>query len=291
MGAVTTKLHDLFRAFVGINCRWSAQADRLAQRWFGRTAGLDDFSTRVVPGLLRPGTRVLDVGGGRAPCLDAATVRLLGLHMTGADISAAELAAAPTGSYQATIVGDVGAQPIPGCYDLIISRAVLEHVADTRVAIGNLAAALAEGGVMAHFMPCRNAPFALLNRLLGERLSQRLLWSVYPETVGIAGFPAFYRNCIPSRMAALLLDSGIEPLEVKPYFASEYLRFCAGSRVRPVPAIDYEVTRCDGPRRHVRDRWPQTVRTRTRHIAARRLPRTIWSRRRLTLLGRVGCVK
>ena len=231
MGAVTPKLHDLVRAFVGINCRWSARADRLARRWFGRTSGLEDFSARVVPGLLRPGMRVLDLGGGRAPCLDAATVRRLGLHVTGADISAAELAIAPAGSYQATIVADVGAEPVDGCYDLILSRAVLEHVADTEAAIGNLAAALAEGGVMAHFMPCRNAPFAVFNRLLGARLSQRLLWSIYPETVGIAGFPAFYRNCFPSRMAALLLKSGIELLEVKPYFASDYLRFCAPAHV------------------------------------------------------------
>ncbi len=227
MEAVATKLHDMFRALVGINCRLSARADQVAQRWFGRTSGLDDFSTRVVPDLLRPDMRVLDVGGGRAPCLDAATMRRFGLHVTGADISAAELAAAPAGSYHATIVSDVGAQPIPGCYDLILSRAVLEHVADTEAAIGNLAAALAEGGVMAHFMPCRYAPFALLNRLLGARLSRRLLWSIYPETIGVAGFPAFYRNCLPSRMAALLRDNHMGVLEVKPYYASNYLRCCA----------------------------------------------------------------
>jgi hypothetical protein len=32
-------------------------------------------------------------------------------------------------------------------------------------------------------------------------------------------------------MAALLLKSGIELLEVKPYFASDYLRFCAPAHV------------------------------------------------------------
>ena len=80
---------------------------------------------------------------------------------------------------------------------------------------------------MAHFMPCRNAPFAVLNRLLGQRLSQRLLWSIYPETVGIAGFPAFYRDCVPSRMAAACRDLGLEVIETRPYFASEYLRFFA----------------------------------------------------------------
>jgi hypothetical protein len=86
---------------------------------------------------------------------------------------------------------------------------------------------------MAHFMPCRNAPFAVLNRLLDKRLSRRLLWSIYPETVGVAGFPAFYRNCVPSRMAALLRDCRLELLEIKPYYASNYLRCCA-----PVHVLD-----------------------------------------------------
>jgi SAM-dependent methyltransferase len=220
-------LQGVIRRFVGINCRTSARADRLAQRWAGRVRGLEDFTTRVVPGLLKPRLRVLDVGGGRAPCFDAATVARLDLHVTGLDISGEELAAAPTGSYHATIVGDVGAQPIPGRYDLILSRAVLEHVANTRAAIGYLAAALAEGGAMAHFVPCRNAPFAVFNRLLGERLSQWLLWSIYPETVGIAGFPAYYRDCVPSRMAATCRKVGLDAVEVRPYFASEYLRFFA----------------------------------------------------------------
>jgi 2-polyprenyl-6-hydroxyphenyl methylase/3-demethylubiquinone-9 3-methyltransferase len=220
-------LSRLVRTFVGVNCRLSARADQLALRWTGRTRGLQDFSTRVVPRLLRPGLRVLDVGGGRAPCVDVATVRRLDLHVTGFDVSAGELASAPQGSYNAMIVGDAGGQPISGCYDLIFSRTVLEHVADPRAALSNLAAALAEGGVMAHFVPCRNAPFAVLNRLLGERFSQRLLWSVYPETKGIAGFPAYYRDCVPSRMAAACRDVGLEVVETEPYFASEYLRFFA----------------------------------------------------------------
>jgi SAM-dependent methyltransferase len=231
VGAVITKLRGWVRAGIAINCRMSAYADRLAQRWAGRTSGMEDFSTRVLPGLLRPGMRVLDVGGGRAPCLNAATVQRLGLHVTGADISPGELSSAPAGSYHATIVGDVGAELVPVSYDLILSRAVLEHVADTRVAITNLAAALAEGGVMAHFIPCGNAPFAVLNRLLGERRSQRLLWSIYPETVGIAGFPAFYRNCVPSRMAALCRENGLEFVDLQPFFASDYLRFCAPAHV------------------------------------------------------------
>jgi len=218
-------LRGLIRSFVEVNCRVSARADGLANRWFGRRSGLEDFSARVAPGLLRPGLRVLDVCGGRAPCFDAATVQRFGLHVTGLDISAAELACATPGVYQATIVGDAGNRTIPGRYDLILSRAVLEHVADARAAIANLSSALAQGGTMAHFIPCRNAPFAVLNRLLGTGMAQRLLWSIYPETVGIAGFPAYYRYCAPSQMAALCRGNGLEVAEVRPYFASEYLRF------------------------------------------------------------------
>lgn len=209
------------------NRRVALGADRLAARWVDRTGGLADFTARVVPSLLGQRLRVLDVGGGRRPVIDPGIVERLQLHVTGLDLSEDELRAAPPGSYQATIVGDVSRVAIAGPFDLILSRAVLEHVADPAAALGALAAALAPGGTMAHVVPCGHAPFAVAHRLLGHRLSRRLLRATHPDRTEIESFAAYYRLCIPSRMAAHCRRQGLEIVELRPHFASDYLHFCA----------------------------------------------------------------
>jgi 2-polyprenyl-6-hydroxyphenyl methylase/3-demethylubiquinone-9 3-methyltransferase len=229
-------LNQTARQLVDLNIRVSRWESRMVARIAPRVRGEYDFTYRVVPGLLKPGLRVLDVGGGRSPTISAAVVRQLGLHVVGLDISAAELNLAPPGAYAETIVGDVAETPIPGQFDLILSDAVLEHVRDNRRAVANLAACLAPGGTMAHFVPCRNAPFALLNRWLGNWLAKKILLGIYPERQGVAGFPAYYDQCVPSRLAGLCRQCGLEVVELTPYFVSDYCEFFA-------PAYTMELAR------------------------------------------------
>jgi SAM-dependent methyltransferase len=186
-----------------------------------------DFRDHFLPSLLRPGQRLLDVGGGKQPAIPLPTKQDLGLRIVGLDVSPSELAQAPAGAYDETVVGDVAAVRIPGTYDLIFSRAVLEHVADPRAAIANLAGALAPGGIMTHFMPCRNAPFAMLNRWLGNRAARRLLFGIYPEKERGSGFPAYYRDCTPIRLSRICRESGLEVETIIPYYSSEYTAFFA----------------------------------------------------------------
>lgn len=185
------------------------------------------FRDHVLPGLLQPGLRVLDVGGGKYPGIPLQTKQALGLYIAGLDISEAELAQAPAGAYDAVVVGDVATVPIPGKYDLVFSRAVLEHVADPTAAIANLAGALVPGGIMAHVMPCRNAPFAILNRWLGNRAARQLLFAIYPEKREDSGFLAYYRDCTPAGLSRACNECGLEVVEVKPYYNSDYTGFFA----------------------------------------------------------------
>jgi SAM-dependent methyltransferase len=215
------------RQLVDLNLRISRWESRLLARIAPRVRGEFDFAQRVVPSLLKPGLRVLDVGGGRSPTIAPAAVRQLGLHVVGLDISAAELTLAPEGAYAETIVGDVAETPIPGQFDLVLSDNVLEHVRDNRRTIANLAACMAPGAVMAHFVPCRNAPFAVLNRWLGNRLAKNILLGIYPERRGVAGFPAYYDHCVPSRLAKLCRQCGLDVVEVTPFFVSDYFEFFA----------------------------------------------------------------
>ncbi len=215
----------LGRRFIDWNQSQSRRLGAWADRHWQRPSSMGEFQHVIVPNMLAPGSRVLDVGGGKRPLIPLATKQQLNLDVVGLDIDADELAAAPSGAYDATIQGDVAEVALPGKFDLIVSQTVLEHVRDTRRAIANLAAALAPGGQMAHMLPCGNAPFALVNRLLGPWLSQRLLWTLYPETRNVGGFPAYYRHCTPRSLARLVENAGLDVQEIRAYYSSEYGRF------------------------------------------------------------------
>lgn len=222
-----------WQKFVKWNCRLSRRETSWAEQLMSRHSGMHEFFWRVVPSLLRPGLRILDVGGGRAPLLPRETVEELDLHVVGLDISKTELLAAPPGSYREIVVGDVTDVQIPGHFDLILSQAVLEHVRDTQRAIANLAGAMASGATMAHFVPCRHAPFAVLNRLLGNTIARRILFGIYPERRRAAGFPAHYDRCVPSQLGRICRNCGLDVGAMEPYYVSEYFEFFA-----PAHALD-----------------------------------------------------
>jgi 2-polyprenyl-3-methyl-5-hydroxy-6-metoxy-1,4-benzoquinol methylase len=217
------------RRFIEWNRRVSRWERSLVARVVPQCAadGTVDFRDRILPDLLKPGMRILDVGGGKEPAISLSLKQRLGLHIVGLDISEAELAQAPIGSYDAVLVGDVATVSIPGTYDLIFSRAVLEHVADPRAAIRNLARSLAPGGTMAHYMPCRNAPFAVLNRWLGNQSARRLLFAIFPEKANGSGFRAYYRDCTPTRLARIGQEQGLNVGQITPYYNSDYTSFFA----------------------------------------------------------------
>ena len=189
--------------------------------------GASEFRKGVLHSLLSPGLRVLDVGGGKHPAISPQTKRDLGLHIVGLDISDVELVQAPAGSYDHIVVGDVATVSIPGQYDLIFSRSVIEHVQDPASAIENLSRVLAPGGTMAHFMPCRNAPFAIINRLLGNQVARQVLFTLFPDKRHDSGFQAFYNHCTPSELAALIAGRGLDVVQVIPYYKSDYAAFFA----------------------------------------------------------------
>lgn len=213
--------------FIALNARWSFALSELAERYCGRRNGLIEFLAQVLPAQLKPGMRVLDVGGGKFPAITTYVKEQLGLHITGLDISGEQLQQAPPGSYDATIVGDVAETPLPSeQYDLIVSVTVLEHVRDNRRALANLSRALAPEGVMIHFVPCGNAPFARVNALLGHRLAKRVLYTLQPSAAEMAGFPSYYDRCTPRQLTGLLHEQGLAVEQLQPYYFSEYLRFC-----------------------------------------------------------------
>lgn len=114
-----------------------------------------------------------------------------------------------------------------GTIDILTTRSVLEHLADSEQFFRESCRVLSPGGTAIHIFPGRNAPFALLNRLLSNRMANRLLSWFYPEIEGGWGYPAFYDNCSYRSVRAALKRSGfeIEGIHCRFYQATYYRAF------------------------------------------------------------------
>jgi SAM-dependent methyltransferase len=172
-------------------CR-AAFTGRLPQRYeeFWR----EEFDA-TVRGALHPGIRVLDVGSGRRPTVPA-DQRPPGCLYVGLDLSAAELADAPPGSYHETYTSDVGVfvPALEERFDLVLSFQVLEHVAPLELAMDNMRRYLRPGGrMLVHFSGAFSA-FGLLNRVVPQAVTPWLLHRLLgrdPRNV----FPPRYDKC------------------------------------------------------------------------------------------------
>ncbi|PKQ06570.1 MAG: hypothetical protein CVT71_01405 [Alphaproteobacteria bacterium HGW-Alphaproteobacteria-10] len=214
---------SLLRRFIALNQRLSWGIDRLLLPDSMRVDGNKDFKASVVPGLLRSGLRVYDLGGGSNPYLDDKTKADLGLSVIGLDISEAELLAAPAGSYDRIIAADLCTFQGKGDADLVICQATLEHVPDTAGAMRAIAETLAPQGIACIFVPSRNAAFARLNLILPESTKRLLLFSLFPQkALGHDGFKAYYDRCTPAELERLAHENGLELVERRLYWVSSY---------------------------------------------------------------------
>ncbi|MFL5826866.1 MAG: class I SAM-dependent methyltransferase [Thermoleophilaceae bacterium] len=183
---------------------------------------------------------VCDVGGGANPTLDLPTVERHGLDYTVVDVSEDELAKTPPG-YR-TVCGDIISPGLLGNeqFDLVCSSQVAEHVADAAAFHSAVLRMLRPGGHTIHMFPALGTlPFAL-NRLLPERLTDRIL-SLFQEGRDREGshakFPAYYRWCLGP------VNRQIERLEQLGYVVNEYIGFFGHGyyrRIRPLDRLEQE---------------------------------------------------
>lgn len=163
---------------------------------------------------------ICDIGGGANPLLSHDERERLGLIYTSVDIDANELAKAPDDLHK--VVLDITTCPLPRTFDMVVSKHLAEHISDPETMHRNVRAMLRPGGVAIHFFPTLySAPF-VLNRLLPEKIAERMLLRVQPVRAkgGNQGkFPAYYRWCRgPTRhQIRRLVSTG---LEVEEYIAA-----------------------------------------------------------------------
>jgi SAM-dependent methyltransferase len=173
---------------------------------------------------LEPST-VLDVGAGRqwhfTPSLKSRNMKLIGF-----DIDDAEMA--ENALLDQRICGDAcSSLGVPDqSVDLIMGRAVIEHLHDTASFLKRANRALREDGRLIVTFANRNAPFAILNRILPQRASGWLLGHLVPGSSGVLGFKAFYDRASFQEFKQSLTDAGFEiEEEYASYFSTSYYAF------------------------------------------------------------------
>jgi 2-polyprenyl-6-hydroxyphenyl methylase/3-demethylubiquinone-9 3-methyltransferase len=170
----------------------------------------------------RPGQLVVDVGGGKS-LRYSELIRPGDAYIVAVDISEEELSG--NEEVNETRVADVTSHlPFETAeVDLLTSSSVLEHLPNVSGFLDEAARVLKDDAVMIHIFPGRYAAFALLNRVMPEDVKRWLLYRLYPQTVGVCGFPAFYDLCYPSGMEEACRARGFDvEVFVRYYGSADY---------------------------------------------------------------------
>jgi hypothetical protein len=191
---------------------------------FPGTSGPDFFESLLSQHDCR---RILEIGSGANPTLPASYVEANGLSYVTSDVSPEELEKADSVFERLVLDPSVDAidPALLGTFDCVLSRMVSEHIRDGRQYHGNLYKMLRPGGISVHcFSTLWGFPF-LVNRLLPDTLTNRLLNIFHPrDRHRHEKFKAYYSwSRGPSRaMIGRFEALGFEVLQYTGYFGHPY---------------------------------------------------------------------
>ncbi len=172
--------------------------------------------------------RICEVGGGGNPTIELDYIHEHSLEYTLLDISAEELNKAPDGYIK--VVADIASPDLNlagGKYDLIFSKMLAEHVKDGRTFHRNIYKLLGSNGLAFHFFPTLYSPPFLINYLMPQALSAKLLAVFQPRDMFQHGkFPAYYSFCRgPSqKQIAFYKNAGYVVERFQGYFGHSYYK-------------------------------------------------------------------
>jgi SAM-dependent methyltransferase len=215
-------MSDVLRRFVHAN---AALSGRLQPSLVTTTHAYTKYYEAGTAFLQLEPKTVLDVGAGKrwhfTPSLKGRNMNLIGF-----DVDDAEMA--ENALLDQRISGDAcKSLGVPDhSVDLVMGRAVIEHLHDTASFLECANRALREDGRLIVTFANRYAPFAILNRILPQRVSRWLLAHLLPGSSGILGFEAFYDRASFREFKQSLTDAGFEiEEEYASYFSTSYYGF------------------------------------------------------------------
>jgi SAM-dependent methyltransferase len=173
-----------------------------------------------------PGQTVLDIGAGKWSSYAEGLSSKNGCTFIGLDCDADEMGRNPF--LDRRLLADASDTiPLPDAsVDLVISRATLEHIRDNAKLLRDVNRVLKPGGQLLCVFAGRNAPFAILNRMLPPRVTRVLLDRLSPDNADHLGFLTHYDRTTFKGFSGLIGAAGlrIDNAEVH-YFSSNYFAF------------------------------------------------------------------
>jgi SAM-dependent methyltransferase len=192
------------RSVIDLNVRVSRTMEKRAQLPTDKTLwALFERQADALIRALPDGAVVLDLGGGRRFIYGGSIQPEGRLRVIAVDISSDELAL--NSDVGETCVADVSTElPFPpASVDLILSRALLEHVHGVPSAINHMGSVLKPGGMALHLVPCRYSFGPLL----------RLTHLMMPQTRGYVEFPVVYDSCWPQALERSFKNAGFREVQ------------------------------------------------------------------------------
>ncbi|VVB72446.1 Methyltransferase domain protein [uncultured archaeon] len=214
----------VFRSLINSQIKICNKFDLLLPAKF-RIDGYRDFSRSIIPKYLQEKSIIYDIGGGKNPYITAEMKATRNCSITGIDIDKNELNLAPEGIYNRAVASDITKYEGNGDGDLVICLALLEHVENVESAMKGIASCLKINGKACLFVPSKNALFARINTMLPEGFKKQILYSIFPGTRKLHGFPAYYDRCTPHEIKQIARSMGFVVLEEKYYYKSTYFSF------------------------------------------------------------------
>lgn len=199
-----------------------------AKAWDTAMLGYGDALKAIVAEY--PDADILELGAGRFPSFRLAEMPDTVRSYTVNDISEHELSLLPEGYDKACfdVSGDAG--NFRDTYDVVFSRFLAEHVPDGYAMHRNVLEVLRPGGSAFHLIPTLYTLPFVINKLLPERLTHKLLDKLTPTRSISPKFPAYYSACYadPQKMERILRDIGYSHVEVRPFYGHLYYESIPG---------------------------------------------------------------
>ena len=213
----------MLRWFVSVNRNAARKLEEKYPRFFleERNFG-DDFRAVVKKTIQERSPKViLEVGGVDRPAL----LKSEEYEYVGLDIDERESCYT---AYDRFIHASVEDKININGIDLVISKAVFEHVPDNTAAFRNLYVAMGSSSIMHHYVPSGFHPYSIVLKLVGNKMQKWLIRNLRPreDAIMTTGYPAFFNLCDPVSLRKLLNESGFCDVNYIIYYkATDYFAF------------------------------------------------------------------
>lgn len=186
------------------------KCDDLYERYYAGRKFHDSLYRQLIQQYLEPGARVLDAGCGRYLkfCREFSTVA----HVVGIDLERTfqtDNRQAPHG-----VCGDLGALPFPSdCFDMVISRSVVEHLEDPPRVFREFFRVLRPGGKVVILTPNKYDYVSIIAAITPYRLHRFLVSRIFrvPED---DVYPTLYRANTIAAVRKAMSAAGLVEREV-----------------------------------------------------------------------------